>query len=410
LFKVIRLNRLAVVMADDPLDAMKWRWSYIQGYLFPSMREDIDPITEALGRLVTTLDVIGLEAFVPDPPRAPGRPPEDRRALARAFVAKAVLGIPTTRALIERLAVDNSLRRILGWERRAQVPSEATFSRAFAEFAQGELPDKIHAALIERALGRRIIGAIARDATEIEAREKPVEMMAKDGKDDPPAPDNAPPPRKRGRPRKDDERPKPEPTRLERQVTQNLGQMLADLPTACDVGSKKNSKGYKEIWTGYKLHIDVACGQIPVSCVLTSASVHDSQVAIPLMTMTSARVSYLYDLMDAAYDAVAIHEKSRALGHAPIVDRNFRADHEAKAEWGREVERLKLIHMPDFDDEIYDFRTMAERVNARLKDEFGARFLRVRGALKVRCHLMFGIVALAVDQIIRVIELRAAPT
>ena len=88
---------------------------------------------------------------------------------------------------------------------------------------------------------------------------------------------------------------------------------------------------------------------------------------------------------------------------------NFRADHQAKAEWGREVERLKLIHMPDFDDLIYDFRTMAERVNARLKDEFGARFLRVRSALKVKCHLMFGIVALAVDQIIRVVDYRTAP-
>ena len=83
---------------------------------------------------------------------------------------------------------------------------------------------------------------------------------------------------------------------------EDLDQMLADLPTACDVGSKKNSKGYKETWIGYKLHLDVACGQIPVSCVLTSASVHDSQVAIPLMTMTGARVSYLYDLMDAAYE------------------------------------------------------------------------------------------------------------
>ena len=396
-------------MTDDPLDAMKWRWSYIQGYLFPSMHEDIDPVTEALGRLVTTLDVIGLEAFVPDPPRAPGRPPEDRRALARAFVAKAVLGIATTSALIERLAVDKSLRRILGWERRSQVPSEATFSRAFAEFAHSELPDKIHAALIGRALGGRIIGAIARDAIEIEAREKPVQMKANDGKDDPPAPDDPAPPRKRGRPRKDEQRPKPEPTRLERQVTQSLDQMLADLPTACDVGCKKNSKGYKETWTGYKLHIDVACGQIPVSCVLTSASVHDSQVAIPLMTMTSARVSYLYDLMDAAYDAAAIHDHSQALGHAPIVDRNFRADHEAKAEWDREVERLKLIHMPDFDDAIYNLRTMAERVNARLKDEFGARFLRVRGAAKAKCHLMFGIVALAVDQIIRVVGYRTAP-
>ncbi len=179
-------------MADDPLDAMKARWSYIQGFLFPWMREDNDPITEALGRLVTTLDVIGLEAFVPEPPRGPGRPPEDRRALARAFVAKAVLSIPTTSALIERLDVDKSLRRILGWERRSQVPSEATFSRAFAEFARGELPDKIHAALIERALGGRIIGTIARDATEIEAREKPVQNKANDGKDDPPAPDNPP--------------------------------------------------------------------------------------------------------------------------------------------------------------------------------------------------------------------------
>src|SRR5271170_1574933 len=242
-------SALAVDMTDDPLDAMKARWSYIQGFLFPWMREDNDPITEALGRLVTTLDVIGLEAFVPEPPRGPGRPPEDRRALARAFVAKAVLGVPTTSALIERLDVDKSLRRILGWERRSQVPSEATFFWAFAEFARGALPDKIHAALIERALGGRIIGAIARDATEIEAREKPVQNKANDGKDDPPAPDN-PAPRKRGRPRKDEQCPKPEPTRLKRQVTQSLSQMLADLPTACDVGCKKNSKGYKETGPG----------------------------------------------------------------------------------------------------------------------------------------------------------------
>ena len=140
-------------MTNDPLDAMKARWNHIQGTLFPWLREEVDPMTEALGRLVTTLDVIGLEAFVAEPPRGPGRPPADRRALARAFVAKAVLGVPTTNALIERLDVDKSLRRILGWERRAQVPSEATFSRAFAEFAQGDLPDKMHAALIERSPG-----------------------------------------------------------------------------------------------------------------------------------------------------------------------------------------------------------------------------------------------------------------
>ena len=71
-------------MPDDPLDAMKARWNHIQASLFPWLREEVDPLTEALGQLVTILDVIGLEAFVPEPPRGAGRPPEDRRALARA--------------------------------------------------------------------------------------------------------------------------------------------------------------------------------------------------------------------------------------------------------------------------------------------------------------------------------------
>jgi hypothetical protein len=59
----------------------------------------------------------------------------------------------------------------------------------------------------------------------------------------------------------------------------SLPAMLADLPQACDVGTKRNSQGYKSTWTGYKLHLDVADGMIPITAVLTSASVHDSQVA-----------------------------------------------------------------------------------------------------------------------------------
>ncbi|MFZ0205686.1 MAG: hypothetical protein WAL59_06130 [Roseiarcus sp.] len=59
----------------------------------------------------------------------------------------------------------------------------------------------MHAALIERTLGGRIVGVIARDATEIEAREKPAKKETNDKNDDPPPPDRAAPPRKRGRPR-----------------------------------------------------------------------------------------------------------------------------------------------------------------------------------------------------------------
>jgi hypothetical protein len=392
---------------DDDVFA---RWSHIQGALFPWLREELDPVTAALEQLIIVLDTIGLEAYVPSPPRrGRGRKPEDRRALARAFVGKAVLGLPTTAAVIERLAIDKSLRRICGWGSARDVPSEATFSRAFAEFAASELPDQMHEALVKRSLADRIVGCVARDATEIDAREKPAKS-GKFGPGDgaapppsatPPAAAEPPPPRQRGRPKKGEERPRAA-TRLERQAAQSLPEMLAELPTGCDVGSKRNSKGYKHSWTGYKLHIDVADGQIPVACLLTSASVHDSQVAIPLMTLTGQRITYLYDLMDAAYDAAQIAEHSRALGHVPVIDFNCRNDTDGKAAREAESKRRVLINMPDPDDALYNFRTMAERINARLKDEFGGRFLRVRGAVKARCHLMFGLVALTVDQILRI--------
>src|SRR5688500_2993162 len=124
-------------------------------------------------RMIIILDTLVLEAFVAPPPGGRGRSPEDRPQIARAFVAKAVLAIPTTAALIERLAVDRTLRRICGWERRSDLPSESTFSRAFAEFAAENLPERVHEQLVREGLHGRIVGPIARDATEIEARERP---------------------------------------------------------------------------------------------------------------------------------------------------------------------------------------------------------------------------------------------
>ena len=101
-------------------------------------------------------------------------------------------------------------------------------------------------------------------------------------------------------------------------------------------GVKRNAKGYQESWTGYKLHIDAIDGGIPVSCLLTSASVHDSQAAIPLARLTASRVDSLYDLMDSAYDAPEIRAFSQKLGHVPIIDLNPRraAAVESRAEAG----------------------------------------------------------------------------
>ena len=180
-----------------------------------------------------------------------------------------------------------------------------------------------------------------------------------------------------------------------------LEQMLKDLPKVCDIGVKRNAKGYQESWTGYKLHIDAIDGGIPVSCLLTSASVHDSQAAIPLARLTASRVDSLYDLMDSAYDAPEIRAFSQKLGHVPIIDLNPRRRPQVKAERKREALAQRRIGQVSPEARRYRERSTVERVNGRLKDEFGGRYVRVRGPGKVSCHLMFGILALTVEQLMR---------
>ncbi len=52
----------------------------------------------------------------------------------------------------------------------------------------------------------------------------------------------------------------------------------------------------------------------------------------------------------------------------------------------------------------YRERSTVERAFGRLKDEFGGRHVRVRGHGKVRCHLMFGVVVLTVDALLRMVH------
>ena len=372
-------------------------WFRMQCSLFPWLEEQLGELTEKEQKLVTTLELIRIEKFTAFSRSLRGRPPKQRAAIARAFVTKAVYNMPTTRALLDRLACDKKLRRICGWEQKGEVPSESTFSRAFAEFSESQLPACVHQAMISENLSEDIVSHISRDATEIEVREKPAKetrMGTKSGEKKPK--------RKPGRPRKGEESIK-EPTRLERQRSMTLEEMLEDLPQKCDVGTKTNSKGLKESWIGFKLHLDAADGQIPVSCILTSASTHDSQVALPLATMTTRRVTNLYDLMDSAYDAPIIREHSRSLGHVPIIDINPRRNTKLKEELRAEARRLQLLHFERPEDRRYKGRTNVERVYARLKDEFGGRTIRVRGYAKVLTHLMFGILALTADQLMRLV-------
>ena len=355
-------------------------WLTIQGTLFPWLEVELGQLSARQQQLVRILELVKIERFIATNGSYPGRPTTDRRAIARAFVAKAIYNMGTTRQLIERLESDATFRRLCGWERQSELPSEATFSRAFAEFSTSQLATRVHEALIEKYETPRLVGHISRDATEIEGRERAAKKVKKA---------EELPKQKRGRPKKGEERVKPL-TRIDRQQSMTLEEMLDDLPNACDHGSKRNSKGYTENWVGYKLHLDVADGQIPISAILTSASVHDSQVAIPLSALTAQRVTNLYDLMDAAYDSQIIRDHSRSLGHEPIIDYNNRGS-EKRTFAPHEAIRFRE-------------RTTVERVYARLKDEFGGRMIRVRGPAKVMASLMFGIVALTADQILRLVS------
>ena len=353
-------------------------WYGIQRHLFPYLEEELGPLTKFHRKSAATLEMVRIEEGISDENWF-GRPTSSRKALGRAFVAKAVSNAPTTSDFRNRILADPILRRMCGWEERDQVPSESTFSRAFREFAQKNVPEQRHKALINRTLSDHLFGHISQDSTEIEAREKPAAKSKQEPK----------PKKKRGRPVKGEER-LPDPTRIERQMTITVEEMVAELPTVCDRGTKVNSKGYMESWNGFKFHIDAADGQIPISCLLTSASLHDSQASLPLTAMTYQRVKSLYELKDSAYDCQHIAAYSRSLGHVPIIDPNPRSGE------GRELEPAEKVR--------YRERSASERVNSRLEDEFGGRMIRVRGAVNVMAHLMFGILALTADQILRMVQ------
>lgn len=346
-------------------------------------------VSPALGRLVGILDWVRLEGFVQEGCGV-GRRPRDRVALANAFVAKAVLGLATTVGLIDRLKVDRALRRICGFAWFKRLPDEATFSRAFAEFTQQRLAERVHEALIKAQLGEHLIGHISRDGTAIEARERPARQGQEAQASKEAGATEAAPKRKRGRPRTGEVRPPEAPTRIAQQRTQDVAQMLAALPKDCDRGTKCNAQGYKVSWNGYKLHMDTADCGVPISAVLTSASVHDSQVAVPLSRLSAKRVDNLYDVMDAAYCSEELRQDSLSLGHVPLIDHNARGG-------------IKQVFAPH-EAQRFKERTVAERMNARLKDEFGARHIWVRGHAKVMSHLMFGVLVLSADQLMRLLQ------
>ena len=357
----------------------------IQRRLFPMVEEEIGELTKKQQEFLRIIELVQPSRFIDDALSwsGLGRRLKSREKMIRAYFLKSVYDFPTTKVLIENLNGNSTWRQLCGWDFASQVPSEATFSRAFADFAKLNLLDRMHGAVISENYKGKLVGHASTDSTAIIGREKACRKNTpkKDLKV-----------KKRGRKSKAElaameerELAEVKTRRLELQPNYGMEENLADLPKGCDWGGKQNSKGKTEYWCGYKLHLSIADGGVPLAAILTSASPHDSQVAIPLMQITSERATVLYDLADSAYDAPEIKDFSRSLGRVPIIDPNKRRGD------GIELAPAEKIR--------YRERSTVERGNSDLKDNYGARHVRVKGHEKVFTHLMFGVIAIAVKQL-----------
>lgn len=85
--------------------------------------------------------------------------------------------------------------------------------------------------------------------------------------------------------------------------------------------------------------------------------------------MTSKKVTYFNDLMDAPYDVQLIEETGRKVGHVSIADRNGRG--------------MSAVLMAPHQAERYKIRSCAEWTNNRLKEGLGANNVLLKGYTKV---------------------------
>jgi hypothetical protein len=358
----------------------------VQKTLFPRLEEAGLQLTPKLHRLVEILELLRIEEFVKRPSsHVRGVKPKDRRCLARAFVAFYYYGGNDRNAFCGRLLVDANLRKVCGWEYSNQVPSPSTFCRAFKLFAETTLADSTHVSKVKEWYNDVVVWHSAIDSSAISVRERPAKRPKKDAAS--PKEKKKPGPRGKDAPPADPV----ELTRLQRQIDQEPEISLIEIPTVCDWGTKKSSKGKEFHWTGYKLHAGVTERGVPMIGITTSASLHDSQVAIIIMKTIHQRVeTVFYDLGDKAYDAAPIRQVSDSLGHCPIIDRKKRRG------------EMDIIPMEPDRAETYKGRTAVERFFARIKDEVGGDNIRVRGHAKVHAHLMFGLLVIFADQLLRI--------
>ncbi|MCY4541860.1 MAG: transposase [Rhodobacteraceae bacterium] len=260
----------------------------------------------------------------------PDDPPKDRVAIARAFVAKATWGMKTTRELLDRLKFDKSLRRMCGWVIQREVPSEATFSHAFAEFAATEALARV----CTRTWSGKSMTAVWWVMLPVMRRRWKASLPG-------------------------------------RQAKQRPSRMLADLPQECNVGRKANAKG--TAWLG---------GAASCTWTLPTAGFHSAAFRL----RPGERVDHLHVLMDSACNANAIRTFRAAAGRQAIIAPNPRRDKAKKERMALEAKARRHACFTSPSELRYRLRSGVELAYGRPENEFGGSVF-VRGAARLFAHL-----------------------
>lgn len=356
-------------------------WTNIQLNLFPDLEERTGTLSAEYKRIIAVLELIRIEEFLPCTRFNFGRPTKDRTQIARAFIAKIILKINYNKDLVYLLKNDKQLKTICGWDCFARIPSISKFCRAFKEFAETNLPEKVHQALVSEMYKDKIIGHVVKDSTPIIAREAPLKKEG-DMKE-----------RRKLLNKQQNKDKRNGNSRKQMQLKEDLQTSQNKLPISCDHGSKKMPNGFLTFWKGYKFHVAIDDQCIPLAAILTSASLNDSEVAIPLAIKSDLVAKNFYDLMDSAYNSPEIKEHSYSLGHVPIIDERPRTSTQ-KEEKKAEQKRKRILNVYTAEDIRYRERGPKERFNALFKDYYGGKNIWYRGHSKISCHLLFGILAL----------------
>jgi len=311
---------------------------------------------------------------------------DERRMLGRhhrkgrnGYALASILGIMLLKLLYQQrtmkqtlllLHENGNLKDVLAI---TEVPSEATVSRLSREVEQIVPPSSLHGRVVQayaKSLDRLAVGHLSIDSTIVEAREKPVRTRVPKAK----------PPKKRGRKAKgslDEQQHRERQAQQEQEriayLQESFETSLGKLELRCSVTAKQNSKGKKQWFIGYKAHLATDDHGVPMSFAVTGASVHDSQVAVPLMKNTRETADFLYALLDKGYISPVINDYVGMIGRKAIIDR-------------RAYKGVVADPLDQASQQRYGARTTVERTNSELKDGYLPDVIYKRG-----CHARYEI-------------------